>query len=430
MDICIESLRLQIDDDIILKGQTHSGVRQSEIIKDSNHIRPNALNSSDDELPNCVSIKSTSICNPYNYLQIDLTMLSKVYGVKLDVAMWEQIVMEITSGSETQRDAWKNWGQCLKYDGAAIQYFRSVVCLTDIFQYSAKCNDKESSELCYYICDKYELAALKIINHKESCPDNYGDYSSNTYDIINQRRGSIKQSATTCKDIIGHLNPKTNCLKGIESDSKSCGFAMNLKMVNEYCQSHPKEVCCKSRILLLNLESKFKDLQVDSQISNSNSNLNYVDSQISSSHLFTAPQYVLLGCLAFVLSLFIIGILFLVWGKYKGNRDFNRESFAQLKQQKIQIQSKNQPLSNIIQDEESLLNAKHLLTRRPTEIEKLSNQPLNVVWDPERPLKQGDLLCVKWAYAKTVDDEIDLNVGDRIEYIQAHDCDWADVKVF
>ncbi|KAJ2996197.1 hypothetical protein HDV02_006725 [Globomyces sp. JEL0801] len=166
---------------------------------------------------NCVSIKSSKSCSPWNQidLSIDLNRLADAYGIQdksqFNLQTWDQLVIDITSGGQKQAELWKNWAQCSKYTGDLIQYYRSYVCLTDIFVLSSSCNNSPPNsipKLCDTVCDEYGAALNQLMKDEQQCPK--------TTDSITQTRRSYAVK----------------------------GFSGNEKVANLYCAKYPTAPCC------------------------------------------------------------------------------------------------------------------------------------------------------------------------------------------
>ncbi|KAI8898940.1 hypothetical protein BC833DRAFT_587790 [Globomyces pollinis-pini] len=197
---------------------------------------------------NCISIKSSKSCSPWNQidLSIDLNRLADAYGIQdksqFNLQTWDQLVIDITSGGQKQAELWKNWAQCSKYTGDLIQYYRSYVCLTDIFVLSSSCNNSPPNsipKLCDTVCDEYGAALNQLMKDEQQCP-------KTTDSITQTRRSYAVKGADSCKKISQAImfNHKSECLNGIDSDQKSCGFSGNEKVANLYCAKYPTAPCC------------------------------------------------------------------------------------------------------------------------------------------------------------------------------------------
>jgi hypothetical protein len=92
----------------------------------------------------CVKIISTSVCEGFGAgLEIDVKELSKVYNRTINNAnQWEQAIIAATAGGEQMMDEWREFATCPQYGGQPIQFARTYNCLTDLFFFSAPCNNK------------------------------------------------------------------------------------------------------------------------------------------------------------------------------------------------------------------------------------------------------------------------------------------------
>ncbi|KAI8914468.1 hypothetical protein EDD86DRAFT_273534 [Gorgonomyces haynaldii] len=198
----------------------------------------------------CVDISSTHVCAPYSHLKIDVERLSKIYGVdkELDASSWEELVLRITQGGHDQALMWKNWAQCSGYEGEYIQYYRSYVCMTDIFEFSADCNkDVKAKPLCSSVCEDYGAAVHQMILDEDVCPDDFGSYDKQVYKSVYERRKMVLDAARSCEKLLDlPVFEKAECVYGVESDAKSCGFSGDVKVAEDYCSYYPGNECCRS----------------------------------------------------------------------------------------------------------------------------------------------------------------------------------------
>ena len=203
----------------------------------------------------CLSIKSTSVCSPWSGkdLYIDSSKLQKVYGIKedgFDAEAWEQILQKSTGGGEVQAAMWDKWVSCPGYKGAALQYLRSYVCLTDIFLYSAKCNEDVTNltPVCPEVCENYGGAISKMIADENVCPVEFDGMPLSSMKLIMKRRHHVKNAIQSCKQIskLGFFNSKEQCVTGVKLDSESCGFAGLPTIAQKYCKAQPDATCCTS----------------------------------------------------------------------------------------------------------------------------------------------------------------------------------------
>ncbi|KAJ2996196.1 hypothetical protein HDV02_006724 [Globomyces sp. JEL0801] len=199
----------------------------------------------------CQSIKSTNACSPWsgNDLYIDSTKLAQAYGLKdsdkLDAAAWEKAVIDTTSGGQTQALMWKDWAQCSGYNGELIQYYRSYVCLTDIFVLSARCNvgKVQMTPLCSEACTNYGGALTTLMNNNADCPT---VKDQKILAAVEKRRSFALRAADSCQKLsqTSYFNLKEQCVPGIKSDQESCGFGGNATIAQAYCQNFPNAACC------------------------------------------------------------------------------------------------------------------------------------------------------------------------------------------
>ncbi|KAJ3269621.1 hypothetical protein HDV01_001182 [Terramyces sp. JEL0728] len=193
---------------------------------------------------NCVSISSTTACNPWSKdLFIDIDEISKVYGVDIKSAeIWEATIIKTTSGGDDQSSLWKEWTGCSGLKGEMIQYLRSYTCLTDIFTYSATCNDqaKNIPPLCDDTCDKYGSALETMLQNPTTCPPPPANIQSHIDVLLHA--GEVCKQETAGK----MFGDKSTCIKGVASDSDYCGFGGNMKVVDDYCSKNGNSSCCQS----------------------------------------------------------------------------------------------------------------------------------------------------------------------------------------
>ncbi len=185
----------------------------------------------------CLSIKNSTICAPYSGkdLYIDAKVLSRAYAVKtskdqpFNVTVWERLVQSTTQGGKPQEKMWKKWAACDNYKGEQLQYFRSYVCMTDIFVYSKECNKKVKSmtPFCPEVCDNYGSAVTKMINDESICPTEFEDLDEDEVESIMKRRKKALKALKSCKKMLKlpFFNPKEQCVVGVKSDQDSCGMA-------------------------------------------------------------------------------------------------------------------------------------------------------------------------------------------------------------
>jgi hypothetical protein len=122
----------------------------SDDVEDINNIQTLAAEADDRKLENsvatskCISIESTSACAPWSSgLKVDVMELSRVYGREIKTAKdWEDALIDATNGGELMTTQWRDFASCPRYSGEPIQFARTYSCLTDIFFFSAPCENK------------------------------------------------------------------------------------------------------------------------------------------------------------------------------------------------------------------------------------------------------------------------------------------------
>ena len=186
----------------------------------------------------CVKLgNSSSVCAPWTgeNVFIDTRKLSKLYGIKpsknaslFGVKEWDSLVVALTSGGKKQATFWKKWSACTGYKGELLQYYRSFVCLTDIFVHSASCNtkDQELTPICPEVCENYASAVKKMMMDEDVCPtDIYEDLEEDAVKKIKKRRKIALNTLQICQKIASKstFNKKEQCVTGIKGDQESCG---------------------------------------------------------------------------------------------------------------------------------------------------------------------------------------------------------------
>ncbi|KAI8926562.1 hypothetical protein BC831DRAFT_456157 [Entophlyctis helioformis] len=226
----------------------------------------------------CVPIGSTSSCSPWAHgFYINATLLSRVYGLAdgeppLSAAQWDRLVAATTSGGDMQAGIWRNWAGCSGYDGQPIQFYRSFVCLTDIFDLSAGCNSLLSNPafqrpaapvggLCSSVCSSYGEAISSLIEDAAVCPPppqqprhpsarRQRQPDGRFEAAIMARRRDAHNGGRLCarltnawQDVFG---PASACIAGVDGDASACGFAASPDVAREYCALFPRAPCCSS----------------------------------------------------------------------------------------------------------------------------------------------------------------------------------------
>ncbi|KAJ3269619.1 hypothetical protein HDV01_001180 [Terramyces sp. JEL0728] len=186
-------------------------------------------------MANCTQIPSTSVCAPFTGA-IDTTVLSKVYGTKIDQSSWESNINQLVSG-DRKKEIWSNYFNCPGYNGESIQYSLSFICMTDLYHYSKDCN-KQVTPVCSSVCEYYQGALSTLLEDKSKCPIDYKDNSQKT--LYERRRSTIFDIGKFCN------GAGNSCISGVQKDQISCGLLDN-DLYTEYCKDYPTESCCKQK---------------------------------------------------------------------------------------------------------------------------------------------------------------------------------------
>jgi hypothetical protein len=170
----------------------------------------------------CVPISETSICAPYQSLSINIQKLAPVYGVdpgKFTPQIWEAKLKQATSGRNLKK-YWNRWIQCTGYQGEPFQYATSYDCLTDLFVYSAECNQQQPvPPLCPDVCGQYGAAVVAMVQQPSMCPD-LEDAT------VMKRRSALLQASERCQAILQNPMFQGECIPGVQSDSSTCGTCL------------------------------------------------------------------------------------------------------------------------------------------------------------------------------------------------------------
>ncbi|KAJ3309296.1 hypothetical protein HDV04_006238 [Boothiomyces sp. JEL0838] len=325
---------------------------------------------------NCISISSTTACNPWSKdLFIDADELSKVYGVKISSSdVWESTLIKTTSGGEEQSSLWKSWAGCSGLNGEMIQYLRSYVCLTDIFTYSMQCNEqaKNIAPLCDDTCEKYASALETMLSNPATCPAATGS--------VQGHREVLHHAGQVCKQENADkmFGDKSSCIKGVSSDTDYCGFAGNMKVVDEYCSKNSNSSCC---------------LQMKSNMQNTQSKLASESNQPSSG--VNLPLIVILsagGC--------VVGALLLLVVRYRSKKK-----------------------STVSED--GVVATYEKVSKSPVET---SQSFLKMVRSSLafEDVQLGTRYIAKYDYDPQRPDEVQVRVGDIFEFTEVCDDGWGD----
>jgi hypothetical protein len=346
---------------------------------ENDHYSVNSFNTNDYIKPKCISISSTHVCAPYQNLYIDSNILSEIYGVdELDADSWQKLVIDKTSGIESQTTSWLGL-ECPNYNGEMIQYYRSFVCLTDIFKYSKKCNNeiiKTFPALCENVCDQYTESVSQLINNNYYC-------TPSKLPSILKRRENVMKSASECKTILKNFEISAGCISGVGLDVFSCGFAGKLELTAKYCKLNSIDPCCINEEKL-----KFSEMEPNpkSFVTLQNQSSSAIDLGMDLNGMNVIA--IVSGSIGVIL--FVVLMCVCLGRKSKGHAGVKRAVHRKV--------------------------GTFPLIGEPKAISSTNGE-----------LQNGDLLRVKWAYVGQVEDEIDMNVGDSIRFLGSQDEHWAEV---
>ena len=158
------------------------------------------------------------VCAPYQSLSINVQKLASVYGVdpaQFTPQVWESRLQMATAGPSLKR-IWNRWVKCPGYEGQPFQYATSYHCLTDLFVYSAECNQQPVPPLCPEVCQQYGQAVSAMVQDPNVCPPVEDP-------MIGQRRTALAQAFETCAALLQQPNFQGQCLPGVKIDQQSCG---------------------------------------------------------------------------------------------------------------------------------------------------------------------------------------------------------------
>ena len=196
-------------------------------------------------LAGCEPIPQDSICAPFQG-SIDTDKLSQIYGQNITISNWAGIVRDQTIGGQQQQKIWSDYYKCPSYKGELIQYYRSFVCMTDLYVYSGRCNKEKVTPVCPEVCDQYSEAVQLMLS---KCPTT-DRYTPAVQEMIDNRRTILSSASSNCHSIrtSAVFDQKQQCMVGILSDQTSCGFGGNQNVAKAYCEKNEKSTCCSGLV--------------------------------------------------------------------------------------------------------------------------------------------------------------------------------------
>jgi hypothetical protein len=323
----------------------------------------------------CISIQTTTVCRPWNGY-IDVEKLGRIYKEPhLTLKRWQELVITKSKGNPNTTEL-QDWPKCTNYKGEAIQYYNSLTCLNDIFVQSRDCNNQiKVSRLCDDVC--HSLTEAIDIYLQKSCP--------HTNDpIISIRRDQLKRLGEGCLKIPRNFdNFHAECIMGVDRDETSCGFSRNFNASHNYCKIG-NAACC-SRLEEYNLDSGLEYQKTNS----------FFQAFTSSKNTKVIPIGVNIVVVVVVISIFVfivvcIGIIYIVKSK---------------KTKITEMSGKDVHQQRTIGDVD--------IPRRYSSISsEMTNTSIKYV--------------VKYDHVPNLPDEIELKVGDVVQFYQISDDRWGD----
>ncbi|KAJ3269620.1 hypothetical protein HDV01_001181 [Terramyces sp. JEL0728] len=208
---------------------------------------------------NCVPVSLQSACAPWtNGAFIDTNVLNQVYfGPKANVSFvtatsWNQLILDNSAGSFNLRTGWSDFLGCTGYRGELIQYYRTFLCLTDIFYYSAACNTPPTNDtlkyppLCSSSCDTYG-DSLKQVVLGECTNFLTTNITQQQQTAFDNHKKVVQNAADQCKSLFTsgtYFKGQDVCQSGIALDNSTCGFGGDTGSKENYCLKNPNVTCC------------------------------------------------------------------------------------------------------------------------------------------------------------------------------------------
>jgi hypothetical protein len=348
----------------------------------------------------CTPIPANSVCAPWTGY-VDLQKLARLYQTEtLSIIQWQKRIEEKSKGSPLTPELHK-WPQCTDYQGEPIQYYHSFSCMNDIFVISKHCNQAKARPLCPNTCAKLGQAINVFI--RDACP-----LTQNLR--VQNRRDQLKQLGQICENIPNLLDHfEGECIEAVDRDRTSCGFGGNLKTAQQYCKDRIRTYndCC-SRIAeqendpnfqgeeRFDVEKQFSDPE-DVTDGNSTDDVRFeafaalVSPKAKPSRSLTQPPNAIMITMTAVTVVAICVCVILGAGICISCavRTRRRQRAARKVSQRLQI---------------------------PRRYDSIKS---------ELPSTQTKYI-VKYAYVPNLPDEMELKVGDIIQFYQVSDDRWGD----
>ncbi|KAJ3309297.1 hypothetical protein HDV04_006239 [Boothiomyces sp. JEL0838] len=149
------------------------------------------------------------------------------------------------------RTGWSDFLGCTGYRGELIQYYRTFLCLTDLFYYSAACNTPPKNDtlkyppLCSASCDTYGDSLKQIVLGE--CTTPIANITAQQQAQFESRKKVVQGAADQCKTLFtsgAYFKGQDQCERGIALDNSTCGFGGDVGSKENYCLKNPNITCC------------------------------------------------------------------------------------------------------------------------------------------------------------------------------------------
>ncbi|KAJ3195374.1 CCR4-NOT regulatory complex component [Irineochytrium annulatum] len=225
--------------------------------KDAAYSPPPSSTPSYSEPSECLPIDATHACAPWTSgFFINATAITLNYGLDSHIGNadeWNDIVVNLAYGGELLGESLGNYTGCGDYGGEPIQFLRTYLCLFDIFDASAGCNEdallKLSSKagdyqpVCSETCDDYGAAVESLFVDYGACPETEEDK-------LIRHRSEVAGGQDVCKKIVSEFEGSTyghdDCTVGVDADLYTCGFGGNLDAAAAFCEEVSDHPCCEA----------------------------------------------------------------------------------------------------------------------------------------------------------------------------------------
>jgi hypothetical protein len=263
--------------------------------------------------------------------------------------------------------------------------------MNDIFVISKHCNQTATRPLCPETCTKLGQAVNVFI--RDACPP--------TQNLkVQNRRDQLKQLGHVCENIPNLLNQfEGDCIQSVDRDRTSCGFAGNQQIAKNYCKGKERSYndCC-SRLVDGNDDNE-QEIAKDYSYASDEfligtdrfESFEAIVSPRTKSRSLTQPPNAIMITMTAVTVVAICVCVILAAGiciSY-AVRTRRRQRAARKVSQKLQV---------------------------PRRYDSIKS---------ELPSTQTKYI-VKYAYVPNLPDEMELKVGDIIQFYQVSDDRWGD----